>query len=202
MKKGVLAAFLFIISLQAMPQQKLDSNQQAVKKVYVDFVKWYKKNFNVLHNYDLVRGSDTTENGMQPPYHMNWKNAEKYFAAIRKRVPWLGETFIANERKFLKSCEKYWNENPQEEIIVGFDYDRFIGGQELPEYIVDHWILSKKIQWRVDVKGDNATIYYMEKGALNENDKPMKITEGTKVKLKKEKGVWKIALLQNAFEGD
>lgn len=200
MKKGCIAAIMFLVCLKAMPQQKLDSAQQAVKKVYVDFARWYKTHANALDGYDLVSGKDTTDNGMQPPYRMNWKNVEKYFANIRKKVPWLGETFIANERKFLKSCEKYWKEEPGEEIIAGFDYDRFVGGQESPGYMVDYTILSKKIVWRVDIKGDDATIYYMEKGAKDENNKPMKITQGTKVKMKKEKGVWKIALLQNHFD--
>lgn len=200
-KKGFIAAVLFLASLPAMPQ-KMDSAQLAVKKVYIDFARWYKTHGSVLDGFDLISGVDTGDNGLQPPYRMNWKNVEKYFATIRKKVPWLGETFIANERKFLKSCEKAWKKHPEEEIIMGFDYDRFVGGQESPDFMVNYTILSKKILWRVDIKGDDATIYYMEKGARDDNNKPMKITDGTKVKMKKEKGVWKIALLQNETLGD
>lgn len=198
MKKGLVALALFMVSFQAMPQQ-MDSAQKAVKKVYVDFVKWYRNHSEILDGYNLFRGSDTNENGSQPPWIMNWKNVERYLANIRKRVPYLGEAFITSERKFLKACEKYWKENPQEEITVGFDFDRFIGGQESPPIIIDNYILAKHVKWKVEIKGDYATIYYAGKFDKDDNGKPLKVKDGTKVKLKKEKGVWKIALLQNHF---
>jgi hypothetical protein len=201
MKKLLLLVGLFVFSTTAMPQ-KMDSTQTAVKKVYVDFVKWYRNNAEKLDGYELAKGSSVNENGQQPPWIMNWKNVEKYFANIRKKVPWLGETFIANERKFLKTCEKYWKEDPTEEITVGFDFDRFIGGQESPPIIIDNYILAKHVKWKVEIKGDNATIYYAGKFDKDDNDKPVKIKDGTKVKMKKEKGVWKIALLQNHFHYD
>jgi hypothetical protein len=198
MKKNLVAVLLFLFSLQGF-SQKMDSTQLAVKKVYVDFVKWYRNHSEILDGFNLFRGSDTNENGMQPPWIMNWKNVERYLANIRKKVPWLGEAFIANERKFLKSCERYWKKHPEEEITVGFDYDRFIGGQESPQIMTDQYILSKKVSWKVEIKGDEAIIYYVWKGETDDNGKPLKIKDGTKVKMKMEKGKWKIALLQNHF---
>lgn len=198
MKKLLLLVALFAFSLTAMPQ-KMDSAQTAVKKAYTDFVKWYRNHSEILDGFNLFRGTDTNENGMQPPWIMNWKNVERYLANIRKRVPYLGAAFINNERKFLKSCERYWKKHPEEDLTVGFDFDRFIGGQESPQIMVDQYILSKKVTWKVEIKGDDAIIYYIYKGQLDDHEKPMKIKDGTKVKMKKEKGVWKIALLQNHF---
>lgn len=197
MKKALGFAFLLVFSVQAMAQ-RLTAEQQKVKKVYTDFVKWYRDHGETLDGFDLFHGSDTTENGQQPPWIMNWPNVEKYLVHIRKNVPYLGETFIANERKFLKQCEKYWKEDPKEELTAGFDYDRFLGGQESPDVLAQN-ILAKNVKWKVVIKGNRATIYYITPWDRDEKDRPLKITSGTKVLLQKEKGKWKIALLQNKF---
>ncbi len=200
MKKAPVLLALLFCTLQ-LTAQKMDSAQLAVKKVYIDFVKWYRNHSDKIDHYDLFRGSSTNENGMQPPWIMNWKTVEKYLANLPKKAPWLGAAFVANERKFLKSCEQYWKKHPEEELTVGFDFDRFIGGQESPQVMADEYILSKKVKWLVEIKGNNAVIYYIHPTETDDNGKPLAIKKGTNVQMKKENGVWKIARLQNYFAG-
>lgn len=199
--KKVFVLFLFAVCYIPLSAQKMDSAQLAVKKVYIDFAKWYRNHSEKIDHYELFRGSDTTENGMQPPWIMNWKNVEKYLANLRKKAPWLGAAFVANERKFLKSCERYWKKHPEEDLTVGFDFDRFVGGQESPQVIVDEIILSKKTKWLVEIKGNDAVIYYIHPWETDDNGKPLHIKKGTNVQLKKENGEWKISRLQNYFHG-
>ncbi len=172
-----------IVVLSTAQAQTLNKEQRLVKQVVVDFYKWYAVNDAKLYKFKLYKGRIEKD---APPYIIDWKVAEKYFAFIRKNVPWLGETFIVNERKFLKDCQLSFNKNPTEEMPIGFDYDRFTDTQEDAKYTLSETILNKKMFWQINIRSNNtnAVVGISEK---------QKTDEISKIELVKEKGLWKIS---------
>ena len=71
-----------------------------------------------------------------PPYKILWKGVEKYFTYLRTSVPYVGEAYIKAERNHFKFSDSCFKDDPVEEMPVGFDYDRWAGGQES----IDHTI--------------------------------------------------------------
>lgn len=160
------------------------AEKAACKKTVEDFYKWYRVNWRKIDAFTLYKGKKKKD---QPPYVINWKEAERYFSFIRKNVSWLGETFIKNEKAFFKQCQKEFDADPTGDLPYGFDYDRFVGGQEDPEYIVDSTILRRDNKWTFDIKGDKATVYITDS-----HWKELGPQKG-KVELVKENGRWTIA---------
>jgi hypothetical protein len=190
MKRIFLLGCCCAVVLFATAQTKTVSERQAIINTVKGFYQWYKNQAADLDKYPLYRGKKK-ENPDGPPYMIDWKNVEKHFAWIRKNVPWLGETFIENERKFFKESEKYFNENPEEEMPVGFDYDRIIGGQDTPVWMLPKKPLEKNINWKVNIEGKKAIVEF----TFTFKNYEGKMEKGTEqLEMVKEKGVWKIAL--------
>jgi hypothetical protein len=182
--KQLLFLVLMIFSLSSQAQQrKLTVAEQSVKKTVTDFYKWYAGNWKKMDSFKLYKGKKAKD---APPYMIDWKTAEKYFTFIRSKVPQLGETFISNQKIFFKQCQSDFDANPGEEIASGFDYDRFVGGQEDPALVIKETILAKKNDWDVIIKGNKATVFIFNRLNANESNKG-------KVEMVKEKGVWKLA---------
>jgi len=179
----ILFLFSGLIVLSNLQAQTLNAEQRLVKQVVVDFYKWYSVNDAKLYNFKLYKGKNKKD---VPPYIIDWKVAETYFTYIRKNVPWLGEAFIENERKFLKQCQQSFNKYPEEEMPIGFDYDRFTDTQEDAKYTLSETILNKKMLWQINIKSNNtkAVVFISEK---------QKTDERSKIELVKEKGLWKIS---------
>jgi hypothetical protein len=182
--KQLFFLVLAIFSLSSQAQhRKLTPAEQQVKKVVTDFYTWYAGNWKKIEGFKLYKGKKVKDT---PPYVIDWKVAEKYFGFIRSKVPQLGETFIKNETHFFKQCQKGFDANPGEEIASGFDYDRFVGGQEDPALIIKETILAKGNDWDIVIKGGKATVYIFNRHNGTATNKG-------KVEIVKEKGVWKIA---------
>lgn len=184
--KKILFGLLFsvaAITLANGQNTAFTKDQAAAKKTVVDFYKWYGSNWKKMDAFKLYKGRKKKD---QPPYTINWKEVERYFTYIRQHVPQLGEAFISNEKKFFKQCQVDFDANPEEEIAAGFDYDRFVGGQEDPELIIRETILDKKNTWEVVIDGNKATVFVTDRHLEGEASKG-------KVDLVKEKGSWKIS---------
>jgi hypothetical protein len=190
MKKLLFFIVLCSTAWHVNAQQKPVSDRQAIINCVKGFYQWYKKEPSDLDKYALYRGKNK-DNPDGPPYMIDWKNVEKHFTWIRKNQHWLGETFIENERKFFKESEKYFNEHPEEEMPVGFDYDRIYGGQDTPIWMLPAKPLEKGITWKVTITGTKALVEftYTFKNYEGKMDKGHE-----KLEMAKEKGVWKIAL--------
>ncbi len=177
--------FLFVglIVLSNLKAQTLNAEQRLVKQVVVDFYKWYAINDAKLYKFKLYKGKIEKDT---PPYIVDWKVAEKYFTYIRKNVPWLGEAFIDNERKFLKQCQQSFNKYPEDEMPIGFDYDRFTDTQEDAKYTLSGTVLNKKMLWQINIKNNTtkAEVFISEK---------QKTDEISKIEVVKEKDFWKIS---------
>ncbi len=183
MKQGIFLVLLMCTLSGQAQNSKLTATEQSVKKVVTDFYKWYAGNWKKMDSFKLYKSKKTKD---APPYVIDWKAAEKYFSFIRSKVPQLGETFISNQKLFFKQCQSDFDANPGEEIASGFDYDRFVGGQEDPALIIKETILAENNGWNVVIKGNKATVFIFDNHNGAEGNKG-------KVEMVKEKGSWKIA---------
>lgn len=178
MKRLILGAALLLFALPAFSQ--MNAEQIAIRKVFFDFLGFYKKNETKFNSFKLYKGTGKENN---PPYKIQWKEVEKYFAYLRSTVPYVGEAYINAERLHFKQSDSSFKQYPEEELPAGFDYDRWAGGQESIEYTYK-WYTSPKNKYRVTITGNTAVL---------------KIGSGQKdifwsvVPFVKEKGKWKMA---------
>lgn len=162
--------------------QKLTAEQQGIRKMFFDFLKFYQKNEAKFNSFKLYKG--TGENN-DPPYAMQWKEAEKYFAYLRTAVPYVGEAYIKAEREHFRFSDSCFKADPEDELPAGFDYDRWAGGQESIDETIK-WYTSSKNTYKVTISGNKAELRigspYAE-GLMNWSVVPFA----------KEKGKWKMA---------
>ena len=130
--KKIIACF--IVLLFALPVfAQLNAEQLALRKVFFDFLGFYKKNESKFNSFRLYKGTGKENN---PPYKVQWKEAEKYFTYLRSSVPYVGEAYIKAEKEHFKFADSCFKADPQDEIAAGFDFDRWAGGQESVELII------------------------------------------------------------------
>lgn len=183
--------FFMTVAFYAPGQQSTKNDSIQIKNTITGFYTWYNKNYTKFEGFHLYSGIKTKD---QPPYRINWKEVERYFAFIRKSVPQLGETFIKNQRLFFKQCDSAFKKNPEDEIPFGFDYDWFTDSQEEPQWLVDELKTAK--QWVITVKGADATVEVL--GSYMDNGKEME-TVVLCADMKREKSKWKIAKIGCTF---
>ncbi|MBL7701468.1 MAG: hypothetical protein JNM14_04420 [Ferruginibacter sp.] len=186
MKKLLSALMLLLFTLPAFAQ--LNAEQAAIKKVFFDFLAFYKKNEAKFNSFKLYKGTGEENN---PPYKLQWKEAEKYFTYLRTNVPFVGEAYINAERNHFKDSEKNFKDYPEEELPSGFDYDRWAGGQESIEYTYK-WYTSKANKYKVIINGNKATLKI---GSGSGKDMSWSV-----VPFAKENGKWKMA--DNIYPAD
>jgi hypothetical protein len=192
-KYYLLIAFL-LIGFSGTAQ--LNQEQQTIKKVFFDFLHYYQRNENKFNSFHLHKGTGK-ESG--PPYKIQWAEVERYVTYLRKNVPYVGETYIANERKDFKFYDSCFIDDPTDEMPVGFDFDRWGGGQESVEYLVK-WHTNKDNIYQVKIDGNKAELRIgspLWKGS-QEKDRLW-----SKVPFIKEKGRWVMAgNVESIDEGD
>jgi hypothetical protein len=186
MKKMIAGFALLLFTLPALAQ--LNAEQAGIRKVFFDFLGFYKKNEKKFNSFKLYKGKGKDNN---PPYHIQWNEAERYFAYLRSSVPYVGEAYIKAERLHFKQSDSSFKEYPEEELPSGFDFDRWAGGQESIEYTYK-WYTSPKNKYVVTITGNTAIL---------------KIGSGeggnifwAVVPFAKEKGKWKMA--DNIYPAD
>lgn len=152
MKRTITFMILLLVSGAVFAQ--LNAEQAAIKKVFVDFLDFYKKQETRFNSFKLYKGKGKDNN---PPYHIQWKEVERYFAYLRKEVPYVGEAYIKAEQQHFKDSEKSFKDYPDEELPAGFDYDRWAGGQESIEYTYK-WYTAKTNTYKVIITGNKAIL--------------------------------------------
>jgi hypothetical protein len=192
MRKILLAAiFLGFYSVTySQPKQIADSVQ--IKTTVLNFYNWYNKNWKKLDGFKLYSGIKVKDS---PPYKINWKEAERYFAFIKINMPQLGNEFINNERKFFRQCDSAFRAEPEEEMPYGFDYDRFTNSQEEPQGFIED--LKKAKQWSILFAGDTAHVDIL--GTYSDNGKELE-TVIMCLEMKKEMTKWKIAKIGCVYD--
>lgn len=184
MKKYFIWFILLLFS--ATGNAQLTSEQLKIKKAFFDFLEFYKNNEAKFNSFQLYKGTGKENN---PPYKLQWKEAEKYFAYLRKDVPFVGEAYIKAEKAHFKFSDSCFKADPKDEIAAGFDFDRWAGGQESIEYMYT-WYKSKKNKFSVIITGSTAILKIgdqLSEGTL-EKDRNWSF-----VPFIKEKGKWKMA---------
>lgn len=191
MKRLISCFTLLLFTLPVLAQ--LNAEQASIKKVFFDFLAFYKKNETKFHSFKLYIGKNKDYN---PPYHIQWKEVERYFAYLRKEVPYVGEAYIKAERLHFKQSDSSFKEYPEEELPMGFDFDRWAGGQESIEYTYK-WYTSPKNKYQVTITGNTAVLKI---GARSEGAYGEKNTYWSFVPFAKENGKWKMA--DNVYPAD
>ena len=184
MKKAFF--LLLIISFSAIGNAQLNPEQQSIKKIFYDFLKFYQKNEKKFNSFKLYKG--VGENN-DPPYKIQWKEVDRYFAWLRTSVPYVGEEYIKNERLHFKYSDSMFKAYPEDEIPMGFDYDRWAGGQEDISYTMK-WYTDKDNKYEVIIKGNKATLRI---GAALPPNTEEKDRGWSEVPFIREKGKWKMA---------
>lgn len=190
--KKTIACFIFsLFAIPAFPQ--LNAEQIAVRKVFFDFLGFYKMHEAKFNSFRLYKGAGK-ENG--PPFKVLWKEAEKYFTYLRSSVPYVGQAYIEAEREHFKYADSCFKANPEDEIAAGFDFDRWAGGQESIKYTYK-WYTSSKNKFSVTITGNTAVLKI---GAELLNGATEKDRTWSMVPFTKEKGKWKMA--DNVYPAD
>jgi len=187
----LLIATILALASMAQPGKKVNTDSVQIRNTIISFYNWYLKNQAKLNSFELYQGLKVRD---EPPYKINWNEAERYFGYIRSSVPQLGEAFIKNQRVFLKQCDSAFKVDLEDEIPYGFDYDWYTNSQEDPSYLVDE--IKKSKRWLIKVEGIAATVEILtEYNAGTEKSETGLIC----FKMKKETGKWKIAEIGCAF---
>jgi hypothetical protein len=188
----LLCFFLFHAILFA---QTKNENDLLIKKVK-GFYDWYKKNNTSFDNFTLYKGNGEND---APPYKIQWGEVEKYFAYIRKNIPALGQAFITWHRNDFKRIDAAFKQYPTDEIPVGFDYERIVGGQVGVDEALEYAFPAEG-KWFVTIKGNTALVTYAFKTIDYETNKT--IDAKSQTELKKENGIWKISRTIAMMEAD
>lgn len=183
--KKILCCLCICISVQLIAQPK--TNNDILIQQVKSFYNWYKQNYTQHNAFKLYKGNGEDD---APPYSIQWREVEKYFTFIRTKVPVLGEAFIEWHRSDFKRIAEIFKKYPTEEIPIGFDHDRIIGGQEEIGEIIDY-CFPKNGKWEVIIKGNTAIVACIYEAIDYETDRIIEARSETE--LKKEKGIWKIS---------
>lgn len=194
MHKLLVLTFFVAVSSLAIAQNTTE--EKLLIKKATNFYTWYKNNYQQLEKFNLYKGKGKDN---EPPYRIQWKEVEKYFAYYKKNNPTIGEAFFAWHRKDFKKIDIDFKKDSTEEIPVGFDYERIVGGQVGVEEALEY-AFPKKGTWKVTIKGNTALVTYLYQALDYETDKMFEAKSETE--LKKENGVWKISRTIGMVEVD
>ena len=192
MKRLIVGSALFLFALPAFSQ--LNAEQAGIKKVFFDFLAFYRSHEAKFNAFNLYKGKGKNNN---PPYHIQWNEVEKYSTYLRSNVPYVGEAYINAERAHFKFSDSCFKADPQDELPAGFDYDRWAGGQESIAYTYK-WYTSANNKYLVTITGNTAVLKIGSElldGSNNEKDRSWSF-----VPFVKEKGKWKMA--DNVYPAD
>lgn len=183
MRKIFLPLLLILACFTSHSQ--LNKEEESIKKIFFDFLNFYQKNEKKFNSFQLYKGVGKENN---PPFKIQWKEVDRYFAWLKASVPYVGEEYTRNERTHFKYSDSCFKTDPTEEIPMGFDYDRWAGGQEDISYTLK-WYTDPNNKYKVNIKGDKALLRI---GTLPEGAKE-KERGWNEVPFVKEKGKWKMA---------
>ncbi|MBS1620986.1 MAG: hypothetical protein JST10_11290 [Bacteroidetes bacterium] len=180
---------LFIIGITILSYSsysQLNKEQESIKETFFGFLKFYQKNEKKFNSFRLYKGTGKENN---PPYKIQWNEVNRYFAWLKTNVPYVGKEYIKNEKANFQYYDSCYKVDPEEEIAVGFDYDRWGGGQEEIVYLIK-WHTDPKNKYEVIINGNTALLRI---GASLWEGAEEKDRSWNEVPFVKEKGKWKMA---------
>jgi len=182
--KRITILIITLLIVYSSNAQSLTQDSIQIRNTVMNFYNWYVKNSQRLMTFKLYYSIKKKD---EPPYRINWKEAERYLAYIRSSVPGLGEAFIKNQRRFLKEIDSVFKVDTEDEIPYGFDYDWYTNSQEEPEYLVDK--LKKSKLWAIMYPSDSTVdVVIYGPGNVEHGDEIIHC-----ISMAKEKNKWKIA---------
>lgn len=176
----LLTGIFFSFSLFA----QLSQEELQIKKTFDDFLDFYQKNESQFQSFNLYEGLGKDGDN---PYQINWQEVDKYFDFLRNQVPYVGERYIEVERKHFKEADSMFKLYPDEIMPFGFDYDRYINGQEAPEIVIP-FLTSPDNIYEVKIKGNRALLKIGVKSSQEDESIDWSI-----VPFVKENNQWKMA---------
>jgi hypothetical protein len=165
---------------------QLNAEQKKIQQTFFNFLKFYQKNEVKFNSFRLYKGTGKENN---PPFKMQWKEVDKYFAYLRSSVPYVGEAYIKAEKNHFLFNDSCFKADTEDELPAGFDYDRWAGGQEDIQYTIK-WYTSAKNIYKIIITGNKAVLRIgaeLWEGLSEEN------RSWSFVPFVKEKGKWKMA---------
>src|SRR5215510_7228981 len=109
MKKMLLPLLFMLVSV--ISHSQLNKEEESIKKIFFDFLNFYQKNEKKFNSFVLFKGVGKENN---PPFKIQWKEAERYFTWLRTSVPYVGEEYIKNERSHFKYSDSCFKADPAE----------------------------------------------------------------------------------------
>ena len=181
--KNIFLIICVVLSTEshAQPNYLMRAKETIIKNSYFNFLTNYLKNEKKLESFKILK---YTGSEFEPPYRIDFTEAEKYFIALRKLVPDVGESYIEKEKADYKRCDSIFKIDTTSDSPEGFDYVRWTGSQENSIDMVKMFT-SKKNKYLVVIN--------KEKALLEINVAYEKGFDLYYVPFKKEKNKWKVA---------
>lgn len=184
MKKLLFLAWLLINTVASFAQ--LSKEQNEIKDIFFDFLNFYEKNEEKFNGFQLYKGSGTDN---RAPYHINWEGVEAYFNFLKQEVPFVGDVYIEQERKAFINVDSNFIVYQDDDIPIGFEYDRWTNAQEEPKGVIAY-LKSPKNTIEVNIDGDKAVLLIGSRDFGDENPNALLWQY---VPFEKENNKWKMA---------
>ncbi len=162
------------------------SDSTSIRITVTGFYEWYHTHYPSFNRFDLYSGLKKED---APPYKINWEEVTRYQQFIRDSVPWLGDIFLQNQKRFLEQCDSAFKVDVEDDIPYGFDYDWYTNSQEGTEYLLED-LRNPVSRWDIDIAGNEATVQVNAERTFN--NKKESYTAISLV-LKKDNRIWTIS---------
>lgn len=205
----VLACLTKSFSQNTKPSAKplsIGQEKKSLKAAAIAFYKWSEtvwdtpasarkqESFKLILNKE---GKPEEEDGYGCPCSINWKEVERFFAWVKSRSPFIGNSYFSYSRNAMKDAEdrmkKAETEQENLEAVEAFYIDgmfHIFPGNEGPPKFSQSGIYSSSAVWDIEVNPDGSayvnTTFKMPAGWSEK-------VRAYKLKMIKENGVWKLA---------
>ncbi len=99
-------------------------------KTVVNFLKWYKTNYDVANNYQYkLTGRKDTVNNSIGNFYVNFDETEKYLQKI-KSSNYISDKYLNKWRAYFKECQEDFNKDIHD-LPSGFEYDFILITQDV-----------------------------------------------------------------------
>lgn len=187
MKKIILILALSLLcactSKEAKSEQNITNKEvdKSDKKTAIDFYKWYATD-KKIKDIEFLKDLKDSNNF----YAIDFKGTEEYLTTL-KQTGFVSEKYLQTQRDYFKDCEKYFQENPENDgPPYGLDYDLIMLSQDYEEDLAN----TDKIKVEEIYRKDNQSmlkLLFFGGGKID-------------VTLSKTNGKWLIDKIENGSE--
>jgi len=138
-----------------------DSCKEVAKGIVVNFMNWYKSNYDAINKIELV--SDDLDSDPPKPYKVDTLGCIAYLKKFQESG-FVSSKYLEKWSNYFKDREKYWDANPQfDGPPDGFEYDFVLFTQEIDETLasiknIQILQIEKTDQNQISVKVDIASM--------------------------------------------